>query len=156
MDNEKYEVPYQLSQMQESTHNFETNQLETDFKEEIIFDLVQSGSGGLFIFEVYLNGHKIGSGWSKSYKMISAGPMLGFKNSGEKIAGFFYSTRKVFDKEQEARKESNTTGEYIYCFDEYWWSDKECGDAWFPTFDTLQQLLEYNRLVNEEIRPSVQ
>lgn len=155
-----FELPYTLSEIRrsnkETEYNFDLIQLEVENMKDfnIVFDLVQSGGGGLFIYEIYLERQKIGSAWSKSYKLLPQNPSQPFFSlnySDEKSTAFFYSIRKVFKTFEEALKVSRTKLQFPYCFDEYWWDEDNCGDAWFPTFDTLQQLLNYDSKLDCEV-----
>ena len=144
----EYEIPFTLKEVQDSNlkteYNFNNNQLCSDNKGLIIFDLVIAGKGSLFIYQIYLDGIHIGSTWSKSYELERIDPLYGFKYSNKITPAFFYSIEPVFRSSEDAMKLSNTTQKQPYCFDEYWWNEDECGDAFFPTFDTLQQLLDFH------------
>ena len=155
---EQLEYAYTLDHVQktneETEFNFRQDQLEVKTDRQIHFDLVQSGNGGLFIFEIYLDGYKIGSAWSKSRKLLPKSDknyFIGPNYSNEQTPAFFYSTRKVFNCPKLAMKASQTTKKNPYCFDEYWWDEDTCDDAWFPTFDTLQQLLDFHIEFEKEI-----
>ena len=45
----------------------------------------------------------------------------------------------------KAEAEALSTNDRLHTFDEYWWSDDtaDIGDAYFPTFNTLEQLLNF-------------
>ena len=45
--------------------------------------------------------------------------------------------------EAEARAESDPSVKNIYYFDEKWWDDEDCSDAWYPTFSTLEKLINH-------------
>ena len=34
--------------------------------------------------------------------------------------------------------------EEVHMCDEFWWTEDECGDAWFPTFGTIEQLIAFH------------
>lgn len=149
------ESPYTLSEIRKNNegtgYNFELKQLEISNSKDlrIVFDLVNSGSGSLFIYEVYLERQKIGSAWSKSYPLKKIGPYGNFVYAKEQSPAFFYSTEKVFKTPEEALQLSKTHDNNPYCFDEYFWDEDDCDYAWFPTFDTLQQLIDFHNFITE-------
>ena len=57
----------------------------------------------------------------------------------------FYSKTHPCKTEADAVKLSKVVKSRIHFFDEYYWSDIDCGDAWFPSFDSLSDLLVFER-----------
>lgn len=50
---------------------------------------------------------------------------------------------------KEAQEESEPNIEYIYYYDEYYWTEDDCNDAWYPTFTTLEQLIKKVEIQNK-------
>ena len=146
----KDETTYNLRDMEKFPYDFDFEQLETESPKKVIFCLVASEGGGLFIYDVYVDNCQIGCAWSKSRKLIKTKNFLeGFKYSNEETPAFFYSISKPCRNEIDALKLSETKGD-IYIFDEFWWPEGQCGDVWFPTFDTLDQLINFHFSFNKK------
>ena len=143
--NTQYELPLTFSEIQKLIPGFDKEHLQIDFAGKIILDLIESGGGGLSIYEIYFNEDKIGSAWSKCRQLVSASFTEGFKYSNQQKPPFFYSTITAYRTSKEAENLSDTSYRKPYYFDEYWWNAEDtCGDAFFPTFDTLEQLIRFH------------
>ena len=94
------------------------------------------------IYEIFSDGNKIGECYDRCHGTYAINPTSLIISNNPGYPAFFYYTITPFRSEHDAMIRSTTHND-IYFQKDYDWSD--CiTDAWYPTFDSLYDLLEYH------------